>query len=457
MKIGRHLRSRQFEARLTRRFPGGSRRIHLPNFQSVLNVQLNVQIGYEPIIHPSAFTNATWEHLWISQAMAKLGYNSGDWLKRTRDYLNAVRTSTKTNWGYIAFIVDSSRDADGNFSDGYSAYGYLGGPYNIMTYDNGAWGITRMDQVFAHETGHIFWATDEYNGITEYSGYLNAPDVEGSGCLMDTNALSLSSGTRLQVGWRDTDGDGILDIIDTLPETTLNPYTPDPTANHVLSYTGRAWDVAYPNQNPQPSNPGNDVTINIIVMVLFRIDSGTLMPTIPTDGIWDEWQEDFRFNTTMLPSGLHTIEAISMNGVNNVDPTPAKDMVTVDNPPNNPTITGPASGKPRVKYYYNVTTVDADTDPVYFWIEWGDGTNSGWLGPVPSGGTVMANHTWSKKGNYTIQAKAKDPAPLESGWGTLPITIPVNSPTAHAFWFYHPGQHSIIHLFFQILRARLNT
>jgi len=118
-----------------------------------------------------------------------------------------------------------------------------------MTYNNGLWGISRMDQVLAHETGHVFWATDEYNGINEYSGYLNAKDTEGSGCLMDTCALSLSAGTKQQIGWKDTDGDSILDIIDTNPDTNLIPYTPDPTTSTTLVYTGFAQVVPYPNNN----------------------------------------------------------------------------------------------------------------------------------------------------------------------------------------------------------------
>ncbi len=150
-----------------------------------------------------------------------------------------------------------------------------------MTYDNDGWGISAMDQVMAHETGHIFWATDEYDGTTEYSGYLNAADVEGSGCLMDTNVLSLSTGTKLQVGWRDTDGDTIQDIVDTFPETVLNPYPQDPTPNQVLTYTGTATEVPYPNNNPQPGCAGNDVSINKIMVVLYRIDSGYWLRSSP--------------------------------------------------------------------------------------------------------------------------------------------------------------------------------
>ena len=399
-----------------------------------LDVHKSVPTRYEPIIHPSAITNNAWEQLWVSEAMAYLGYSSGDWMKRTRDYINAIRTSYGTDWAFAVYVIDSSTDADGLFSDNYCAYAYLGGPFIVMTYDNGktsnpwplpSWGIGRMDQVMAHETGHIYWATDEYNGNTEYSGYLNSADVEGSGCLMDTNALSLSSGTRLQIGWRDTDGDNIQDIIDTYPETMLTPYVPDPTSNTILTYMGSATEVPYTNNNPQPNNAGNDVTINNIMVVLYRIDGGTLMPATPVDGLYDEPVEDYTFTTPPLPPRPpHVIEAIAGNNVGNLDQTPARDTVTIDNPPSNPTITGPNTGKVGQECTYTISATDPETDQVYYWVDWGDSTNSGWLGPVSSGTTTTAKHTWSVKGSYTVKVKAKDSFTMESGWTTLNVTMP---------------------------------
>ena len=93
-------------------------------------------------------------------------------------------------------------------------------------------------------------------------------------------------------------------------------------------------------------------------------------------------------------------------------------------PPNNPTITGPAEGKIKVATDYNFTTTDPDGDDVSSYIEWGDGTNSGWIGPSSSGDTTIQSHTWTKKGTYTIKAKAKDIYGNESDWGQLSVTMP---------------------------------
>jgi hypothetical protein len=313
-----------------------------------------------------------------------------------------------------------------------------------MTYDNGPFGIDAMNQCFAHETAHIFWATDEYNGVTEYSGYLNAPDIEGAECLMYDVSLHLCNGTRQQIGWRDTDGDGLDDIIDTSPETTLIPYSPDPAATDTLTYNGSAVDVAYPNQNPCPWDPGNDITINFIATVSYRVDGGGWQQASPKDGTFDDYTEDYTFTMEGVPPGPHTIEVVAINSVGNTDQTPAQDNVTVDSPPSDPTITGPARGKPQVEYTYSVSSIDPDGDMAFYWVDWGDGTNTGWLGPISSGQSMTVKHTWSTKGTYNIKAKAKDTVPRESGWGTLKVVMPTNIVVYHGFLLLGRALHSII-------------
>jgi len=93
--------------------------------------------------------------------------------------------------------------------------------------------------------------------------------------------------------------------------------------------------------------------------------------------------------------------------------------------PDNPTITGPASGKTGKATTYTFTTIDHENDQVFYYIDWGDTTNSGWVGPYASGSATPQSHTWAAKGDYTIKAKAKDTAGHESDYGTLPVTMPM--------------------------------
>ena len=92
--------------------------------------------------------------------------------------------------------------------------------------------------------------------------------------------------------------------------------------------------------------------------------------------------------------------------------------------PSPPTISGPSSGKPNRKYSYTLTTTDPEGEQVWYWIDWGDGTNTSWIGPFDSGTEITESHTWKSKENFTIKAKAKDSQDAESNWATLIISVP---------------------------------
>lgn len=99
---------------------------------------------------------------------------------------------------------------------------------------------------------------------------------------------------------------------------------------------------------------------------------------------------------------------------------------TSNTPPNKPTIIGPTSGKAGTSYDYIFTGTDTDGSVIWYFIDWGDNTNSGWLGPYDSGEQITESHAWNSQGTYTIKAKAKDPYSEEGPWGTLTVTMPLN-------------------------------
>jgi hypothetical protein len=61
---------------------------------------------------------------------------------------------------------------------------------------------------------------------------------------------------------------------------------------------------------------------------------------------------------------------------------------------------------------------------VYYYIDWGDGTTSDWLGPYKTGVEATTTHSWSEEGTYTVKIKAKDVPGDESDWGTMEIVMP---------------------------------
>ncbi|MFO8077392.1 MAG: C25 family cysteine peptidase [Thermoplasmatota archaeon] len=88
---------------------------------------------------------------------------------------------------------------------------------------------------------------------------------------------------------------------------------------------------------------------------------------------------------------------------------------------------GKSTGKPGVEHSFSSSTIDVDGDNVSYLFSWGDGSDSGWLGPYQSGEQVTASHIWNEKGSYTVQVKAKDESGVESPWSDpLPIKMPLN-------------------------------
>jgi len=99
--------------------------------------------------------------------------------------------------------------------------------------------------------------------------------------------------------------------------------------------------------------------------------------------------------------------------------------VESNSPPGTPTITGTINGTIGEEYWYRIISVDPDNNPVTCSIDWGDGSavesqdfasdELGWAG-----------HTYTKRGTYTIKAKARDTLGAESDWGTLSVTMPTS-------------------------------
>jgi hypothetical protein len=149
------------------------------------------------------------------------------------------------------------------------------------------------------------------------------------------------------------------------------------------------------------------------------------------------------------------VKAKDINQVPSEWSNPLLVTILIDRPPNTPTINGPAKGKPGTSYLYTFTTTDPDGEMVYYYIEWGDGQVSEWVGPYNSGAKASVTHQWAQKGNYTIRAKAKDVYNAESDWGTLKITMPLSLIQQKINQFHFDRFFPQVGLFFQNLLLRL--
>ncbi|HSB11906.1 MAG TPA: putative Ig domain-containing protein [Blastocatellia bacterium] len=168
------------------------------------------QVPYEPVLHPG--TDA---QLWVSQIMSNMGATAGNVFERVAAFDRVIRDQNHANWAYSMFIGYNPAPARQSFTDGLSSWAYIGGPYSVSLLHSFGWQLAR---IVSHETGHIFYACDEYFQI----GYQTcsctcAPEVRpdalngncqdlactrtSTECMMRINESALCAFTVAQIGW----------------------------------------------------------------------------------------------------------------------------------------------------------------------------------------------------------------------------------------------------------------
>lgn len=239
---------------------------------------------YEPISRPS---NSYVD--WVSQFLTDKGFTQSTELEANiRAFNHSQRIKFNTDWSFTIFVVNSQNDADGSFATGGSftrAFSFAGGLFEVIP-------STRPASTYAHETGHMFWARDEYAGGGNYfqrRGYYNAqntnaidlnPDstfvqedsIMSSGAALDrafTNIVSPQSMLD-QIGWRDSDNDGIFDVLDV--PLKLEGFGRLNAAGTEYSFTGSAAVQTLANVNSFGQQ--NDITLNRVERIEYRINGG---------------------------------------------------------------------------------------------------------------------------------------------------------------------------------------
>ncbi len=168
------------------------------------------QQAYEPVLHPGSDAN-----LWVNQIMNNVGAIAGDAYVRVASFNLKLRDDNRANWGFSMFIAYNPEPAPNHFTDGRASWAYLGGPHINILFRSFGW---RLSQLVSHETGHIFYACDEYfqPGYAVCSCTC-APEVRpnaangncqdatcnprSTACMMRTNEFALCPYTVAQIGW----------------------------------------------------------------------------------------------------------------------------------------------------------------------------------------------------------------------------------------------------------------
>jgi len=341
-----------------------------------------------------------------------------------------------SNWFQQAKLLASDGEAGDNFGASVSIDGNytLIGAYNDD--DNGE--NSGSGYVFNRSGGNqpptveITYPDegDTVSGVITINGTANDPDgdVEFVEVKIDNDSWESASGTtNWSYEW----------------DTTIVP--DGQHAIYARSYDGED----YSNITMVNVIVDNEINQKPIVEIIYPVEGDNISGEITINGTADDpdgsvefvevkidnesWEISsgttnwsYEWDTITVINGEHTINARSFDGVN----YSTIDMVnvTVNNsknqPPEAPVINGPISGKIGKKQVYTIVSEDPEDNDVYYYIEWGDQTNTSWIGPYSSNNEVIVNHTWSEKGNYTIKAKAKDIYDAESKWGTFKVTMP---------------------------------
>ncbi len=162
----------------------------------------------EPLLHAS-----TAFYLAITDVLGKFGYAIGNHLERCEAFNLALRAAEGTQWAYSVFMAANPWPAPAQFTDGYAAWAYLGGPYAMMLQRTFSW---PLPLVVSHETGHIFYACDEYyqagyGGCTSCQICSSAGVENGNceycnpssvACMMRYNSDNVCLWTEGQIGWQ---------------------------------------------------------------------------------------------------------------------------------------------------------------------------------------------------------------------------------------------------------------
>lgn len=239
---------------------------------------------YEPIAR-----NSNAYSMWVSKFLSDVGFASSSNLDdNVRAFNNSQREKLDTDWAFTIFVVNSQNDGDGSFAPGGSfsrAFAFAGGLFEVVP-------STRPASTFTHETGHMFWARDEYIGggnYTQRRGYYNSQNTNaidlnptpnfqqelsimsaGSTLQSAYSLLVTSDATLAQLGWKDSDQDGIFDVLDV-------PLKLDGTgrwnsATNSYRFVGRSIVQTLANRNT--SGAQHDITLNKVGRIEYRIGNG---------------------------------------------------------------------------------------------------------------------------------------------------------------------------------------
>jgi PKD repeat protein len=195
--------------------------------------------------------------------------------------------------------------------------------------------------------------------------------------------------------------------------------TDDQLGTDVISKTITVGTPPVANFTYAPQNPTNTTLVSFT-------DTSTDNGAVITTWWWnfgDQYYSDLQNPAHCYQTDgtyIVTFTVTDNYGMTNSTQQTITIVTPLNHPPYQPKIYGPYSGFVNVEYSFTTDPItDPDSDQMYCFWDWGDGNNSGWLGPHLSGQILYASHTWTTEGTYGLRLKLKDDPGLESNWSDL--------------------------------------
>ncbi|WP_425616214.1 dockerin type I domain-containing protein [Anatilimnocola sp. NA78] len=297
-----------------------------------------VETMYEPINRYSSV-----HELWVNDFLDRPDVNfaqSLDIYKDIKAFNNFQREKHNTDWAFTIFVANSTNDGDDFFPLNPSpapdevnyrgAFAFLGGQFVVVPSD-------RPAMTFAHEVGHMFYALDEYSNGHSYgakSGYYNTQNTNGANgnptenflgvqqpSIMATGSGQLqawlehisSTSSKEAIGWKDSDGDGVLDVNDV--SFTLIGKGSYNSSTGTYRFQGTSSVRTLPNKNtfggPNANVVYNDISINKIRRAEYSLDGGSW--TTITDFVDTPTTANFDLSIP-ITAGEHTLQIRTFDG-----------------------------------------------------------------------------------------------------------------------------------------------
>jgi len=290
------------------------------------------------------------------------------------------------------------------------------------------------------------WEDKNHDGIATPDEYVRKLSVPSS---CDTNHNGQKDPGETWKWWNDRNGNKKVDNGELLPWDSNNVSFMTPFVKGQLEALEKKDSHFLPNDEYLKGDKNNDgiVTTREWYEYAIKCIYEEFEGDNDGDGLVDEdggeYDKSTGFNVKIYVDN-------DKDGFINEDPSPPSSAFWPNEKPNKPNRPeGVTNGKINEIYSYSSETEDFDSDDVFYLFDWGDGTNSGWIGPYGSGQKCTVQHSWSKKGNYQIKVKSRDSLYANSPWSdplvvSMPRNRAINTPVINFL-----ERYPILYQFFQ--------